>query len=245
MQPRSVTSISAALAALLVLAATALPVSVAAAAPAPASAAVTAAAGPSATGDGAVADEEAEGEGITWEKVLFIVFGGATVILALAVVLFRNPLSGAVALIFSFFALAGLYALAQAHFIAVIQVLVYAGAIMVLFIFVIMLLNLSDRELGVPRGKMVKGLALVTLATLALITWSGLRGLAGPEPMAAPAEVPDTFGTIRAVGTTLFNDWMLPFELTGVLLLVAVIGAVTLSRRGYRRLQQRRKAGGS
>jgi len=189
--------------------------------------------GTAAAGGGTATGEGAADEGFTIEKLLFLVFGATTALLALMVVTLRNPLTGALALVGSFFCLSALYVMLGAHFIAAVQIIIYAGAIMVLFVFVIMLLNLSDRELGAAKHRFIKGLALATLAVLGWLTWRNLSALP-PAPLGAPVAVAADFGTVKGVGRTFFGDWLFPFELAGVLLLVAVVGAVAISRRAVR-----------
>ena len=141
----------------------------------------------------------------------------------------RNPVHGAVALVGTFFCLAGLYVLLAAHLLAAVQVIVYAGAIMVLFTFVIMLLNLTEAELGSARYTTAKyvGVAAVGFVFAKAIAVIGR----GSGRIAAELGGPDSFGGVRAVGDTLLRDFLLPFELTSILLLVAVIGAVILAKK--------------
>jgi len=161
------------------------------------------------------------------QEVLFYIFGGLTVATGLGVVLFRNPISSAFSLIVSFFGVAALYAMLDAHFLAAIQILVYAGAIMVLFIFVIMLLNLQPDELHEkPFPKIYWIFALGSLAAfLAFFTQ-----LLMPLHLAFP-RVAENFGTVKEVGKLLFTEYLVPFEYSSVLLLVAVIGGVVLAKR--------------
>lgn len=161
------------------------------------------------------------------ELLFFYLFGGLAIAAALAVVAFKNPISSAVSLVTCFFAMAALYAMLNAHFLAVIQILVYAGAIMVLFIFVIMLLNLRGDELkerGLhPVTKILTGLSIASFAGILIWIFEPLKYAFPP--------VPETFGTVKAVGTLLFKDYGFPFEYTSVLLLVALIGGVVLAKR--------------
>lgn len=159
--------------------------------------------------------------------MLFYLLGGLSVVTALLMVTRQNPIASALWLVVSFFAFAGLFVTLSAHFIAVIQILLYAGAIMVLFIFVIMLLNLKAEEIK-PRqlqfsGLLGGGLAiyLVILFTLGL-----LRSNRGPFP-----ELTEDFGYIAPVGRLLFTKYLIPFELTSVLLLVAIVGSVVMGKR--------------
>jgi len=139
----------------------------------------------------------------------------------------KNPLYGAIALILSFFFIAGIYVLTLAHTMAVLQILVYAGAIMVLFMFVIMLLNLSKKELGDETKTVAKGIGITAMVAIAIkmIVVVDARGELAAKPL------PADFGTVGSLGDLLFRDYLVPFELTGLLLLVAVIGAVVLAKR--------------
>src|SRR5438105_14214863 len=164
------------------------------------------------------------------ETVFFWIFAVLTVALAGQVVLRRNPVHGAVSLVGAFFFLAGIYVLLSAHLIAILQVMVYAGAVMVLFVFVIMLLNLKEEELGELRFTFWKvvGLAAV-LVVVGVIAW---RAIGPAYPATGPARdnailmAAQNFGGVKAVGRTLYLASVLPFEVTSLLLLVAVVAAV-------------------
>lgn len=160
------------------------------------------------------------------ETVTFYFLAFFLVMSAGGVVMARNPVHAAMSLAAAFFLLAGVYVLLAAHLIAVLQVLVYAGAIMVLFLFVIMLLSLSDEELGLPRWKIVKFLGAA--GGLGLL-WVIIRAVQRLGRLEQPS-VGDEFGTVRAVGRLLFTEYLLPFEATSVLLLVAIVGAVVVAK---------------
>ena len=158
------------------------------------------------------------------EAFLFWIFAILGVGCGIMVVFHRNPMSSAIYLVVTMLCLAGLYALLAGPFVAVIQVLVYAGAVMVLILFVIMMFNLRDETLqreGSMRAWLVAG-----LIGLALVLF-----LVPPFPRRAVSPPLATFGTIEDVGSKLFTVYMLPFELTSVLLLIAIIGAVILAKR--------------
>jgi NADH-quinone oxidoreductase subunit J len=160
-----------------------------------------------------------------WLLAAGAIFASALVVLPAGA---RNPLYGALSLVLSFFFVAGLYVPLLAHTMAVLQILVYAGAIMVLFIFVIMLLNLSPAELGHERhttAKWLGGAATIAIGVQLATAASRASGALETRPVSSD------FGTIDAIGDALFRDYLVPFELTGVLLLVAVIGAVILAKR--------------
>jgi NADH-quinone oxidoreductase subunit J len=162
-------------------------------------------------------------------EILFYVFSTGVVLAGVSVVTRKNPIAAAVSLVVCFFCLSALYVLLDAHFVAVTQVLVYAGAIMVLFIFVIMVLNLrgaggtvlpvaAPRALaGVAAGGIVGGGVVFAMSQATL----AVRGASAAE-----------FGTIEQVGHEIFGGaYLLPFEVASVLLTVAMIGAVVLAKR--------------
>ncbi len=151
---------------------------------------------------------------------------------ALTVVLHPNPVKSALALVMTLFLLAVTFVLLEAHMIAALQVIVYAGAIMVLFLFVIMLLNLQAEapEAGGPGRTGLRIAAWIGGGGLAAqLIWLVLRG-----GSATPAAAPAGYGSAEAVARSLYTDFLFPFELTSLLLLVAVIGAVALAQRRVR-----------
>jgi NADH-quinone oxidoreductase subunit J len=162
--------------------------------------------------------------------LLFILFAGLAIGCALAVVAQRNPLYSAISLIGVFVSLACLYVMLAAPFIAAVQVIVYAGAIMVLVVFVIMLLNVEQEERGRSRLKFLVptavGLAAILIAEVAfiLVTVQEFR----VNPTATASDV----GVTHSIGSQLFTRYLLPFEITSILLLMAIVGAMTLARRG-------------
>jgi NADH-quinone oxidoreductase subunit J len=166
------------------------------------------------------------------ETVLFVLLAVFAVVTAILVIVQRNPVASAIFLILTFFSLAGIYLLLHAEFIAAIQVLVYAGAIMVLFLFVIMLLNLEKEKRIVTRNRLLKGVGvLLGLALLVQIgtvfqkvLLEGTKGSFSPEKVAS-------LGNTQVVAQLLFTDFLLPFEITSVLLLVAIIGAIMLAKK--------------
>jgi len=166
---------------------------------------------------------------MTVEIALFWVFAICTVFSAAGVIAARNPVNSAMALVASFFFLAGLYVLLWAHTIAVLQVLVYAGAIMVLFLFVIMLLNLSDegwRRIHPTFAAVMGGLAT---AALLFVLDLALARISDRPPMLDPQQA-STFGSIKALGALLYTNYLLPFEAISLLLLVAMVGAVVVAK---------------
>ncbi|MFL5318469.1 MAG: NADH-quinone oxidoreductase subunit J [Myxococcaceae bacterium] len=160
------------------------------------------------------------------EIVLFWVFAFLIIVSAGLVVWARNPIHSAMALVGCFFALAGTYALLWAHTIAVLQVLVYAGAIMVLFVFVIMLLSLTDADLvggKVTLSRIVGGASAIALAVMMVLVLRNVH-LVGAKPD------PQTFGTLQQMGAIVYTQYLLPFEAVSLLLLVAIVGAVVVAK---------------
>ena len=158
------------------------------------------------------------------ETILFWIFAIVGVGCGIMVVFHRNPMSSAIYLVVTMLCLAGLYALLAGPFVAVIQVLVYAGAVMVLMLFVIMMLNLREETLQ-REGR------LWTWVIAGLIGLVLVVAVVPPFPRTSIGTPTPEFGTIEAVGNQLFTVYMLPFELTSVLLLIAIIGAVILAKR--------------
>jgi len=165
-------------------------------------------------------------------SLTFIFFTVLTVLsIASAVITIsaKNPVISALALVFHFFMLAGLYLTLNAQFIAAIQVLVYAGAIMVLVIFVIMLLNLGDEEKLKEKFNVRKVIA-VLLASVLIIQFIMIFLLqkTGKVEIAGNAA---QLSTVQSIAQVLFTDYLLPFEAIGILLLSAIIGAIVLAKR--------------
>jgi len=169
---------------------------------------------------------------VTLEQILFYALSVVAIASALLMVTRRSPVISALYLIVNFFCLAGLYLTLHAQFIAVIEIIVYAGAIMVLFVFVIMLLNLGDeRRLieGVSYKKVVAvGLVAGLLTELIYILSTGWSVLP-PASEARSTEI----GTVEYVGHQLFTAYLFPFEVTSILLLVAIVGAIVLAKRKF------------
>lgn len=160
---------------------------------------------------------------------LFLLFGIGAIATAIGTITRRNPVAAAINLIAHFFMLAGLYLTLQAQFLAVLQILVYAGAIMVLVVFVIMLLNLGNeealREQFTQRKVLGVVLAAVFLLQLGVLVNAQPTGATQLSPRAA------TLGTAESIGRTLFTQYLFPFEAISLLLLAALVGAIILAKR--------------
>jgi len=167
-------------------------------------------------------------------SILFYVFGALAVISALGVVTMRNPMYGAISLLSSFLCVAVLFLLRHAEFLAMVQIFVYGGGIMVLFLFVIMLINLHR----LPEVKKFAGqspvVILLALLLLGFFGWFFLQADFGPgftRPEAFITADGEPLGNSQAVAWSLFTRHLLPFEIASIFLLIAMIGAVVLGRR--------------
>jgi NADH-quinone oxidoreductase subunit J len=181
-------------------------------------------------------------------EVIFYIFAAFAVLSAALCILQRNPVSAALWLVSTMFSLAAIYVLLNAQFIAAIQVLVYAGAVMVLFLFVIMLLNIGQTQSDI-RGPSSIAATLVIVGLLAIELVALLRYT--PRRLASELSQWPTFtdpatvfvagqitqqetaskGVVGAVAAPLFQTYLIPFEITSILLLAAIIGAVVLAKR--------------
>ncbi len=160
---------------------------------------------------------------MTLQVLLFWVFSIAMLVCAVAMVTNRNPINSALFLVVAFFFMAGLFVLLEAYFLAIIQVLVYAGAVMVLFLFIIMLLDMKAEQRRHLRWAGALGGLL--LACLFVREFSRVIG------QLPSGKVSYLVGTTEKVGASLFRDYLLPFEVISLILLVAMIGVILLSRR--------------
>jgi NADH-quinone oxidoreductase subunit J len=161
--------------------------------------------------------------------IIFYILATICIVAALNVVTQRTPVYSALSLIIVLCSLAGVYLLLDAEFLAVIQVIVYAGAIMVLFVFVIMLLN-AGHEAPSQRSKIAKWLGApimgAFLGEMMMVIWDAYPPVGGPA--AQPVD-----GGPAAIGAVLFQRYALPFEVTSILILVAVLGAVVLAKKEF------------
>ncbi len=160
---------------------------------------------------------------------LFWIFAVLTVIFGAAVVLNRNPVASALSLVASFLGLSALFMSLDAFFVGIIQVLVYAGAVMVLFLFIIMLLHIRTEELR--RINWLAAAGGVGVAVILLIQIYVVIGHFHPARRTFPPLAASTTDDVWQIGRLLFNSYNLPFQIIGVLVLVATIGVVLLSRR--------------
>lgn len=166
---------------------------------------------------------------MTPEFLLFFFLAAFAVTTAVMMVMQRNPVMSAIYLIANFFSLAALYLILRAQLLAVLQIAVYTGAIMVLVIFVIMLLNLGDEAHLKERMSLRSGAGIALVCGLLLEIFY-IVFVSGPPATAAPLDSAG-LGTVESFGSALFGKFLLPFEVTSVLLLTAIVGAVVLARK--------------
>ena len=168
-------------------------------------------------------------------ELLFYVFAGVSIVGSLLVIGQRNPVYSVLAIILSFFGLSGLYVLLEAPFVAVVQIIIYAGAIMVLFLFVVMLLNLPredaaewDRSHPLYRPAPARIGAVLAVLMAAQLLWALSRMPGGAEGVGQQTAA---ISGVRELGRVLFTDYMFAFEVTSILILAAMLGAVILARK--------------
>ena len=171
------------------------------------------------------------------DQIVFWILAAFITFFAIFTMTRRNPVTAVMSLVATFFGLAGLYATLSAHFLAVLQVLVYAGAIMVLFIFVVMILNREEVAPLALRPLRVLG---VLAAVYLFVKFIDVVSFDLPSTVPAPAS--DTFGTVAAVGEMLFREFLYPFEAISVLLLVSIVGGVVISRSHQKEVSAERAA---
>jgi len=158
---------------------------------------------------------------------IFLTLAVVSVITALLMVFSKNPVHSVLYLILTFFSIAGQYVLLNAQFLAVVHIIVYAGAIMVLFLFVLMLLNLNkDTE---PQKSNRWKLSAAIAAGSLLVTMVG--AMRGSIQVNGPAEANGQVGLVENLGKVLFTDFVVPFEIAGILFLAAMVGAVLVGKR--------------
>jgi len=158
--------------------------------------------------------------------ILFYAFAALALASALGVVLnVRNTVASAMSLVVTMIALAGIFVLLEAHLVAVFQIMVYAGAIVVLFLFVVMLLNLDKDEFSPGRQRLLR----IVAPLAALIMLSQLLRILSGLPEAPP--LPEGYGGYRQVGIALYTDYVILVEMAGLLLLAAIVGALILAKR--------------
>lgn len=162
------------------------------------------------------------------EGLFFYIFAALTVIGSVVVVTHKNPVASAIAMVLTFFFTAILFILLRAQFIAVIQVLVYAGAIIVLFLFTVMFLNIKEKSLQFDAGGIAKKITFLSVIIVVVGYFASKLSI----DTVTVSETSESFGTVESVGNILFTNYLLPFELTSLLIISAIIGVVSIARSG-------------
>ncbi|MBA4311274.1 MAG: NADH-quinone oxidoreductase subunit J [Chlorobiaceae bacterium] len=167
------------------------------------------------------------------EVIIFFLVAISAIVSAVLMVIQRNPVKSVLFMIVNFFCLAIIYLLLHAQFIAIIQILVYAGAIMVLFLFVIMLLNLGDESLLKEKANFRKMIAYLLSGVILLEL---IIGIILPPNTFLQTQSPEAvkIGSVEAIGASLFNNYLLPFEAVSILLLAAIVGVVVLAKKKFK-----------
>ena len=160
--------------------------------------------------------------------LLFILISVVAVAGGIGMISFKQPINSALSFIVTILCLAGLYALLNAPFIFMAQIIVYAGAVITLLLFIIMFLNIQEKELPNEKNRfLIMVLGGLFLIPLNLVVYEGMKSI---EPKRLDILQSD-FGSIEHLGSELFSSWILPFELISILLLVALVGAVVLAKK--------------
>lgn len=170
---------------------------------------------------------------VQFPQFMYGLFCAIAICAAFAVILVRNPVASAFSLIVVLLNVAGIFALQEAHFVAAVTVLVYAGAIMVLFVFVIMLLNIESVDLDFLRHKgLLIAPAVLVLMFFGVLSYAFFSGV-GPlqKGLFTPMAIAESGGNIRVISEVMFSDYVLPFQIAGLTLMIAVVGAVVLAKR--------------
>lgn len=161
-------------------------------------------------------------------KSLFYFLSFVSIFCAVMVVVSKNPVHSVLFLVLTFFSIAGHYILLNAQFLAISHIIVYAGAIMVLFLFVIMLLNLNQHSVA-SKGNLMKGAGTVAAGMLLVVLVAALKGA---DAIDVGRNIPnENIGMVGKLGMVLYTDYILPFEIASVLFLIAMIGAVILAKK--------------
>lgn len=160
--------------------------------------------------------------------IIFVALSIFAIVGGIMMLVYKNPMYSALGLLVSILAVAGLFALLNATFLFMVQIIVYAGAIMTLILFILMFLNIKEENLPKePKKYMLIALGAVVMIPFNVVILKAVSNL----PSADMSIVESTFGDIKPIGALLYNDWILAFELISILLLIALVGSIVLVRR--------------
>ncbi len=171
---------------------------------------------------------------ITFVQLVFYTFSALAILSAIMVIASQNPVKAVLFLVFSFFCTAGLWMLLGSEFLSIVLVLVYVGAVMVLFLFVVMMLDIEVDDLKKPFVKHWPiGLVIAAIMVGLMLMIVGKQHF-GIDQVPIPEALPKDYSHVKALAMVLYSDYLLPFEIAGVILLVAMIAAIGLTFRGPR-----------
>ena len=162
------------------------------------------------------------------EQILFFFVAGLAILSAASFVFNRNPIYAILSLIVTMFSIAGMYVLLNAQFLGIVQVIVYAGAIMVLFLYILMMLNLNKADEG-KKQNVLKFLGVFAGGILLIGMLGAFRGV--KQNILADEGIDHSIGLTKNLGRLLFNEYVLPFELASILILAGIVGAVLIGKR--------------
>jgi len=171
---------------------------------------------------------------MSFEQAIFYIFGSVTLFAAFMVVISRNPVKSALFLVLTFFSAAGIWLMLEAEFLAISLVLVYVGAVMVLFLFVVMMLDINVAKMRAGFGEFLPigaFVAIVMILEMAIVL--GNKAL-GPEKMPVPAAAVQGYSNTQELGQILYSQYIYPFEIAALVLLVAIVAAISLTMRKHK-----------
>lgn len=161
------------------------------------------------------------------EQILFFLISGIALLSAVYFIAAKNPLYSVLSLVVTFFSIAGLYILLNAQFLGIVQIIVYAGAIMVLFLYILMMLNLNKADES-KKNPMAKIIGVLSAGILFVGLLGAYKGLSGNSTSQG---IDQSMGLTKNLGKLLFNEYVLPFELASILILAGIVGAVLIGKR--------------
>lgn len=161
------------------------------------------------------------------EQILFFLISGIALLSAVYFIAAKNPLYSVLSLVVTFFSIAGLYILLNAQFLGIVQIIVYAGAIMVLFLYILMMLNLNKADES-KKNPMTKIIGVLSAGILFVGLLGAYKGLSGNSTSQG---IDQSVGLTKNLGKLLFNEYVLPFELASILILAGIVGAVLIGKR--------------
>lgn len=168
---------------------------------------------------------------MTLYQVIFYFFAALAVGSAISVITVQNPVRSVLSLVVTFFAMAGIWMLLHAEFLSLVLLLVYVGAVMTLFLFVVMMLNVNREQARASFVRYWPFATILLLVLLGLLLVSAGGAVFNLDAMPAPQAVPENYSNIKVLGTALFTQFVYPFEIAGVILLAAIVAAISLTHR--------------